>query len=113
MTALGEVPMMVRGLEGLDQPRHDLRICQVTGDELMRHADLAARGFGAPKEVFVATPPEFQGRGYGAAVTTAAMTRAHRSGATWAWLQSSPAGYPVYQRLGFRELEAWPTWISA
>lgn len=155
MTAAGDIPIMVRDLEGLGRPRSDLRIRRVGDDELVVHADLAARGFGGPKDIFVAlitrlggyaplhvfvgdadgddvctavgvhgddgsvavfnvaTPPEHQGQGFGAAITAAVLADAHDSGATWAWLQSSPAGYPVYRRMGFQELEAWPTWISA
>jgi ribosomal protein S18 acetylase RimI-like enzyme len=60
----------------------------------------------------VATPPAFRRRGYGAAVTARAARDGLRDGAQWAWLQSSPAGYGVYQRLGFRPLESWACWIA-
>jgi len=33
-------------------------------------------------------------------------------GAQWAWLQSSAAGYRVYERLGFRMLESWQCWLK-
>jgi hypothetical protein len=33
------------------------------------------------------------------------------AGAEWAWLQSSPAGYNVYERLGFRTVELWDCWV--
>jgi len=61
----------------------------------------------------VATPPAHRGRGYGAAVTARAVADGLAAGAAWSWLQSSPSGYKVYQRLGFRTVEAWCTWISA
>ncbi|MGO9583822.1 MAG: hypothetical protein ACLP36_13570 [Acidimicrobiales bacterium] len=34
------------------------------------------------------------------------------AGAKWAWLQSSPEGYRVYERLGFRTLERWDFWTT-
>jgi N-acetylglutamate synthase len=59
----------------------------------------------------VATPPVHRRRGYGAAVTAEAVRDGLSNGATWAWLQSSPAGYPVYERLGFRTIESWRCWL--
>src|SRR5437016_11617391 len=50
----------------------------------------------------IATPPQHRGRGYGAAVTAQAVREGFRAGAEFAWLGSSPSGYPVYHRLGFR-----------
>jgi hypothetical protein len=61
----------------------------------------------------IATPPAHRRRGYGAAVTARAVTDGLAAGAAWSWLQSSPSGHMVYQRLGFRTIESWPTWLSA
>jgi GNAT superfamily N-acetyltransferase len=61
----------------------------------------------------IATLPAFRRRGYGAAITARAASDGLASGATWAWLQSSPAGYSVYERLGFRSVEVWSCWVSA
>ena len=55
----------------------------------------------------VATPPLYRGRGYGAAVTACAAREGFRAGAQFAYLQSSTLGYPVYQRLGFRDVERY------
>jgi ribosomal protein S18 acetylase RimI-like enzyme len=60
----------------------------------------------------VATPPEHRRHGYGGAVTAAAILDSLRRGATWAWLQTSADGFPVYQRLGFRVAEIWPLWVT-
>lgn len=61
----------------------------------------------------VATPPEHRRRGYGAAVTARAAADGFAAGASWAWLQSSTAGYRVYEALGFRTVERWRCWVRA
>ena len=61
----------------------------------------------------IATPPEYRGRGYGAAVTARAVADAFASGADWAYLQSSAAGYDIYRSLGFETVEIWDSWVSA
>lgn len=75
-------------------------------------------GFGLTLGSFVgifniATPPRHRRCGYGAAVTARAVADGVAAGADWAWLQSSPAGYQVYERLGFRTTEDWQCWLSA
>lgn len=60
----------------------------------------------------IATPPEHRRRGYGAAVTAQAVRDGFAHGASWAWLQSSPSGLPVYERLGFRTVSRWSCWIA-
>lgn len=60
----------------------------------------------------VATLPANQRRGYGAAITARAVRDGLGDGAQWAWLQSSPAGHRVYERLGFTTLESWEFWIA-
>jgi N-acetylglutamate synthase len=60
----------------------------------------------------IATPPPYRGRGYAGAVTARATADGLAGGAQWAWLQSSPAGYPVYSRLGFKTVERWSSWVS-
>jgi GNAT superfamily N-acetyltransferase len=52
----------------------------------------------------VATPSEYRGRGYGAAITGHAVREGFAAGADLAYLQSSPIGASVYRRLGFREV---------
>jgi ribosomal protein S18 acetylase RimI-like enzyme len=53
----------------------------------------------------VATPPEHRGKGYATAVTSDAIARGFAAGATFAWLEASPMGLGIYERLGFRA--AW------
>lgn len=52
----------------------------------------------------VATVPEARGRGIGRAVTAAALAEAVARGQGTAVLGASDLGYPVYRRLGFREV---------
>jgi ribosomal protein S18 acetylase RimI-like enzyme len=59
----------------------------------------------------VATPRAHRGQGYATALTARAVADGRRNGAEWAWLQSSPQGYGVYERLGFRTIERWDSWI--
>jgi ribosomal protein S18 acetylase RimI-like enzyme len=52
----------------------------------------------------VATVPEARGRGIGRAITAAALAEGVARGQRTAVLGSSEMGYPVYRRLGFREV---------
>ena len=52
----------------------------------------------------VATVPDARKRGFGAAMTAAAVTHGREQGARWAILESSPMGVSVYERLGFRQV---------
>jgi N-acetylglutamate synthase len=61
----------------------------------------------------VATLPGHRRQGYGAAITGRAVRDGVATGAQWAWLQSSPAGYQIYGTLGFKTLESWECWIAA
>jgi N-acetylglutamate synthase len=61
----------------------------------------------------VATPERYRGRGYAAAVTARAVLDGFEAGASLAYLQSSAMGLKVYERIGFRTLEVWPTWVTA
>jgi hypothetical protein len=54
----------------------------------------------------VATPPMERRRGYGGAVTAAVVAEAFEDGATFAYLQASAMGTPVYREIGFREVDA-------
>ncbi|MGE0251143.1 MAG: GNAT family N-acetyltransferase [Dongiaceae bacterium] len=56
---------------------------------------------------FIATLPEFRQKGLGRAVTEACLLAGKNSGAKSAVLYSSPAGLPLYQRLGFQETLRW------
>jgi ribosomal protein S18 acetylase RimI-like enzyme len=55
----------------------------------------------------VATPPEYRGRGYGAALTSRVARDGFEAGSELAFLQSSDIGHGVYRRLGFRDVEEY------
>jgi hypothetical protein len=61
----------------------------------------------------VGTPEVHRRRGYGAAITARVVSDGLAAGADWAWLQSSPAGYRVYEALGFETVERWSCWVRA
>jgi GNAT superfamily N-acetyltransferase len=93
----------------LTLPGVRIYVGEVTGQPVVTAAAVAR---GPWVGIFnVATRSEHRRRGYGAAITAHAAAAAHD--AEWAWLQSSPAGYGVYRRLGFELLERWPGWVSA
>ena len=50
---------------------------------------------------WVGTVPEYRGRGFGEAVTWAAIREGFRRGGAFANLQASPMGRPIYERMGF------------
>ncbi len=51
---------------------------------------------------FVATPPEFQGRGLSTRLMAVAMAEARARGQTTSSLQASAMGEPIYAKLGYR-----------
>jgi ribosomal protein S18 acetylase RimI-like enzyme len=88
---LRRVPAGVRYLAALDETGavRGTAACAVMGD--------SAGVF------FVATHPNWRGRGVGTAMTNAALAAAREDGATVAALDaSSTAGAAIYRRLGFQ-----------
>jgi ribosomal protein S18 acetylase RimI-like enzyme len=69
---------------------------------------VAQEGAGATGVFGVGVVPEARGRGIGAALTVEAV-RAFP--ADLAWLVPSDLARPMYERLGFRELETWEVWV--
>ena len=55
----------------------------------------------------IATPPVHRNRGFGHAVTARVVADGVRAGAHRAYLQASPMGFGVYERMGFRTVETW------
>jgi predicted N-acetyltransferase YhbS len=59
----------------------------------------------------VATLPEYRRRGYGTAMTWAAVDEGAQRGAGAAVLSASEMGAPVYQRMGFRRTGTYRTYV--
>ena len=55
----------------------------------------------------VATPHEYRGRGFATALTARTARDGFGTGASFAWLQSSPLGDAVYRRMGFQRVETY------
>jgi GNAT superfamily N-acetyltransferase len=60
---------------------------------------------------FVATLEPFRRRGYGEAITWHAVQRGVERGCTAAALQASRLGYPIYERMGFRHITGYKTYV--
>lgn len=72
---------------------------------------LAFAGGGAVGLYGIGTVPDRRGRGYGGALTLAAMEWGRARGERLAVLEATPAGFPVYERLGFRTVFETTSWI--
>lgn len=59
----------------------------------------------------VGTPEEHRRRGFGAAVSAQAVADGLTEGASYALLQTSDLGAPVYRALGFQTVESWNIWV--
>lgn len=89
--------LMVDGL--IDDPDTAIVLGRVDGVPVT--TALLARS-GATAGVYnVATLPDRRGKGYGEAATWAVIGEGARRGCTHSILQSSDAGHPVYERMGF------------
>ena len=60
---------------------------------------------------FVATVPRARRRGFGAALTWAAIDAGRADGARVGFLQASTMGRPVYEAMGFREVTEYHQWV--
>jgi ribosomal protein S18 acetylase RimI-like enzyme len=60
---------------------------------------------------YVGTGERFRRRGYGAALTGAAVRDGFARGCSLVSLQASPAGYPLYRRMGFTDAGEYLTYL--
>jgi GNAT superfamily N-acetyltransferase len=110
--------------EGFEMPRW---MAELTNTPALLSSPTAATYFGKVDGVAVAmgvgarygdvvglfsicTLPAYRGRGYGAAITERIGADAFVQGCSLAYLQSSPMGQPVYERLGYTTIETWTTY---
>lgn len=73
------------------------------GQPVARSMGVVHAGLVGVHNVYV--PPSSRGRGYGAALTAAAIESGRAMGATAACLQATELGFPVYQEMGFRRVD--------
>jgi len=59
----------------------------------------------------VSTLPKARGHGYGEAMTWAAVRDGVSRGCGTISLQASPMGFPVYHRMGFRQIFDLEEWV--
>jgi len=59
----------------------------------------------------VSTVPFARGRGYGEAMTWAAVRDGLSRGSDTLYLQASPMGFPLYHRMGFRRVFDFEAWV--
>lgn len=83
---------------------------ELNGRPVSTGAGFSARGHTTVSSI--ATLPEFQGRGFGSALTARVVADGLAGGSSCCWLASSEAGYPVYRSLGFQVIETLRTWVS-
>jgi N-acetylglutamate synthase len=86
----------------LDDPRWTLFVGYAGGDPVARSMSFAHDGVVGVYDV--GTQVRWRRRGYGAALTTAALVAGRRSGCSMAALQSTAAARHLYESLGFRPL---------
>ena len=60
----------------------------------------------------IATVPEARGRGFGAAMTSRLIADGAAAGCTVAVLQASGMGRPIYERIGFRLVQAYDIFVG-
>jgi GNAT superfamily N-acetyltransferase len=95
-------------LLGLPRERLHVYAARVDGEAA---ATMMTIDLGDDTEIaFVATLPPARGRGLATALMARSLWDARRRGQQTATLQATKAGYPVYRRLGFRDLGTLQMW---
>ncbi|MEX2159302.1 MAG: GNAT family N-acetyltransferase [Dehalococcoidia bacterium] len=61
---------------------------------------------------FVSTDATYRRRGFGEAMTRHAALEGRKRGLSVAYLQSSEMGYPVYERMGYRRVTGYKTFVT-
>jgi GNAT superfamily N-acetyltransferase len=105
-TAYGTAPDMSRAVQTL--PGVTLHVARLDGRPVSAVGthDLD----GDTCILYVATAPEARGRGLASRLMALALHEARDRGATTTSLQATKMGYPVYAKLGYRDLGALQMW---
>lgn len=102
--AFGAPPEIANAMRPLPTFADDRDIALVVGS--VEGNDVSAAGYSRSGSTAVlwgvATLEAHRGRGYGSAVSRAALAHAAQRGCTNATLRSGPKSIPVYERIGFR-----------
>ena len=87
----------------LTMPGVTLHLGMLEGRPVARSMGMVQGELVAVHNVYVA--PDFRKRGFGSALTAAAIEAGERAGATGACLEATVLGFPVYEAMGFRKID--------
>lgn len=88
-------------------PTFTVFIGYLAGEPVATSMLATTRSVGLAGVYSVGTRPAHRGRGYGTAVTAAALDAARERGFDTAVLEPSPSGAPLYRRMGFEPLTTY------
>ncbi|MFD1374307.1 GNAT family N-acetyltransferase [Actinoplanes sichuanensis] len=114
--AFGHDPELIEAMcrpQTLADDDFRLYLGRVDGRCVAISVGVGVREHGTIGAYFVGVRPEARGRGYGRAVTERALADGATWGARTAVLQATPAGYPVYLKMGFAQVGDYHLWDFA
>lgn len=88
-------------------PTFTLFVGYLAGEPVATSMLATTREVGIAGVYSVATRPAHRGRGFGTVLTAAALAAAGQQGFDTAVLEPSPAGAPMYQRMGFAQVTTY------
>jgi ribosomal protein S18 acetylase RimI-like enzyme len=88
-------------------PTFTVFVGYLSGEPVATSMLATTRSVGLAGVYSVATRPAHRGRGFGTAVTAAALAAAAEQGFDTAVLEPSPSGAPMYRRMGFEPLTTY------
>ncbi len=88
-------------------PTFTVFVGYLSGEPVASSMLATTRSVGLAGVYSVATRPDHRGRGFGTALTAAALAEAAQQGCDTAVLEPSPSGAPMYRRMGFEPLTTY------
>jgi ribosomal protein S18 acetylase RimI-like enzyme len=88
-------------------PTFTVLVGYLAGEPVATSMLATTRSVGLAGVYSVATRPAHRGRGFGTALTAAALASAWKQGFDTAVLEPSPSGVPMYRRMGFEPVAAY------